>query len=130
MKKFLLTLFALCNLLTIRAAVQQPIHNFYKSDYGLGAQNRDVALQQNGMLYFANMSALLQYDGLSWRHYPIPAQGNNMRSLLIADNGDVYVGAYNEFGVFRAHAGGLDNYCSLSDSLPENQSPQRGRSGL
>ena len=121
MKKILLTFLALCSLLAMHAAVQQPIHNFYKSDYGLGAQNRDVALQQNGILYFANMSALLQYDGLSWRHYSIPAQGNNMRSLLIADNGDIYVGAYNEFGVFRAHANGLDKYCSLSDSLPESQ---------
>ena len=121
MNKFYTSLCALLYSLMTLAGVQQPIHNFYKSDYGLGAQNRDVALQKNGILYFANMSALLQYDGQRWSHYDIPSQGNNMRSILIAENGDIYAGAFNEFGVFKAGPEGLSPYRSLSDSLPASQ---------
>ncbi|MBP5318127.1 MAG: hypothetical protein J6Y77_01820 [Paludibacteraceae bacterium] len=122
MKKSLLTsLLTVCCLLA-SANIRQPIENFYKNDYGMGAQNRDIAQQHNGLMYFANMNGLLEYDGHQWQSYLIPeyAYGNNYHCLCIDDKGNIYVGAYNEFGVFRSSETGLQPYESLSDNFRKN----------
>lgn len=99
------------------ASLEPKVEHFTKSVYGAGPQNWGVAQQQNGIMYFANMNGLLSYDGLSWKLQYIPGTGNNVRSIFIDSDGSIYVGAYNEFGVFRADENGLKEYFSISSLL-------------
>lgn len=120
MKRLLTVLIVFLSILaSVSATIRQPIQNFYKMDYKLGAQNWGVSQQRNGLMYFANMNGLLSYDGIRWTSSQFPGSGNNVRSLKITPAGDIYVGAYNEFGVFKAQRNGLSEYESLSALLPE-----------
>lgn len=110
-------MFVVCS----HAAIQQPIQNFYKRDYKWGNQNLGVAQQRNGIVYFANMNGLLAYNGDSWEHHEIPGIGNNMKSLCIANDGNIYVGGHNEFGVFKSKEDGLTEYESLASRLSEEE---------
>ncbi|MBO4370525.1 MAG: hypothetical protein J5808_04080 [Paludibacteraceae bacterium] len=121
MKKHLLTLLVALSATCLWAGIRQPIENFYKADYNFGAQNRDIAQQHNGLMYFANMNGLLEYDGHQWTKYKIPeyAYGNSYHCLHIDDKGNIYIGAYNEFGVYKCTPSGLSPYESLSAGYRE-----------
>lgn len=99
--------------LGLYAKQSQSIKNFYKSDYNFGAQNWSLGQQVNGIMYFANMNGLLGYDGSEWDKRPFEGAGNNVHTMLVADNGDIYIASQNEFGVFRASENGLQDYESL-----------------
>lgn len=121
MKKLLISLIAWLCILTMQAAIQQPIQNFYKRDYNWGNQNWNVAQQRNGIMYFANMNGLLGYNGDTWEHFEIPGIGNNMKSMCIDNDGNIYVGGHNEFGVFKLKEDGLSQYESLASRLPDEE---------
>lgn len=121
MKKLLIILLGCLLTICMQAAIQQPIQNFYKRDYNWGNQNWGVAQQRNGIMYFANMNGLLGYNGESWEHHEIPGIGNNMKSICIASDGDIYIGGHNEFGVFRSKKDGISEYESLSNRLKEEE---------
>ena len=121
MKKLLIILLGCLLTICMQAAIQQPIQNFYKRDYNWGNQNWGVAQQRNGIMYFANMNGLLGYNGESWEHHEIPGIGNNMKSICIAGDGDIYIGGHNEFGVFRSKKDGISEYESLSNRLKEEE---------
>ena len=60
MKKLILIVWSLVFLLpAANAEIRQVIENFSKDDYEAGAQNWQVKQQKNGIMYFANMNALL-----------------------------------------------------------------------
>lgn len=98
-----------------------PIHNFLKSDYGAASQNWDIAQDEMGIMYFANNSGLLVFDGNHWRTYKVSNQ-SIVRSVEIADDGKIYVGAQGEIGYFFANEKGALVYTSLNSLFPpENQ---------
>lgn len=122
MKKLLLIFLSLlCLYLPATAEIQQVIESFGKDDYHAGAQNWQVKQQKNGIMYFANMNALLSFDGIKWQRHEVPGCGNSLRALHIANSGDVYVGGHNIFGVFRASNSGLGEFENLSNLLPDNE---------
>lgn len=58
-----------------RSTVDLPpfrIQNYTVDDYKASCQNWDLAVSYNGLLYVANNSGLLTYDGNTWRVYPLP----------------------------------------------------------
>ena len=122
MKKLILIVWSLVFLLpAANAEIRQVIENFSKDDYEAGAQNWQVKQQKNGIMYFANMNALLSFDGIKWQRHEVPGCGNSLRALHIADNGDVYVGGHNIFGVFKAGNNGLGEFENLSVKLPDGE---------
>lgn len=73
------------------------IRNYAPSEYNAHVQNFDIVQNQEGIMYFANFSGVLEFDGQSWR----TIQTSNMSqvtSLCIDSLGIIYVGARGELG--------------------------------
>lgn len=117
MKKFTFLVPLLLTVLTASATLNQNIQNYYKSDYGFGAKNWSAEQQKNGIMYFANMNGLLSFNGSKWEKRTFAGAGNTVRSLHIAQNGDIYIAAQNEFGLFKATADKLEDYKSLRTQI-------------
>ncbi|MCP5035514.1 MAG: hypothetical protein GY939_27255, partial [Actinomycetia bacterium] len=102
------------------------VQSFAPQDYGAHAQNWAIVQSPEGLLYVANGSGVLEYDGVSWRLIRI---SNRLaaRSLAIDTEGRVYVGAQGELGYLaavapqgrrRPDALGRMHYVSLLDHVP------------
>jgi DNA-binding CsgD family transcriptional regulator len=86
------------------------IRNFSRSEYSGGIQNWSFAETDNGLLYFANNSGLLEYNGNQWKLYK---SVNAVNRSVCADGNRVYVGAFNEFGFYEENERGMLVYHSL-----------------
>ncbi|MDB5137995.1 MAG: hypothetical protein JWP37_4598, partial [Mucilaginibacter sp.] len=94
------------------------IISYSRSDYNGGLQNRSIAQDKNGILYFANSEGLLSYDGTYWKLYPLPNK-TIVRSIAIGDDNKIYVGGQNEVGYFAPDKSGNLVFTSLKSLLPE-----------
>jgi ligand-binding sensor domain-containing protein/DNA-binding CsgD family transcriptional regulator len=95
------------------------IINYEKTTYGAGTQNWAIQQDRNGILYFANNEGLVTFDGTFWKTYPI-ANKTIVRSLAIAADHKIYIGAQGDFGYFSPAANGKLLYHSLIDKIPGN----------
>lgn len=97
------------------------IINYSRLDYRAGQQNWMIDQASDGRMYFANNEGLLEFDGLNWDLKPLPKE-ILVRSLLISQEGRIYVGGFNEFGYFEPDSLGQLVYHSLLDMLsPEDR---------
>lgn len=125
---FILLLAALC----FQAVAQQPrglpvIRKYNPQDYGAHRQNWAIAQSSDGIMYFANGKGLLSFNGEEWHLIMMPNRGH-VRSLAIAENGTVYVGANNDFGQLEAAPQGNLRFKSFLPLLtPEDRSFDRIR---
>ena len=94
------------------------IINYTKSIYNAGTQNRCIAQDKNGIMYFANYDGLLTFDGTFWKIYPLPHK-TIIRSLAIGSDHKIYVGSQAEFGYFSPGDNGKLTFTSLIPLLPE-----------
>jgi hypothetical protein len=90
--------------------------NFDKRTYGGDNQNWSVAVGNSGLIYFGNDRGLLEFDGSNWNLYTMPDKGI-VRSVTVGDDGNIYVGSYQEFGYWKSGNQGFLSYTSLSSSL-------------
>ncbi|WP_225035141.1 LuxR family transcriptional regulator [Winogradskyella sp. SM1960] len=97
------------------------IHNYTLAEYKAGNQNWDISRADNGKVYVANNSGLLEYDALVWEFYQLPNE-TIVRSVLAVDD-VVYTGSYEEFGFWKRDEFGTLGYHSLSDMIPDLISP-------
>ena len=90
--------------------------NFSKDVYKGGTQTWDIVQGSGGVMYFANNSGVLEFDGREWKSYRL----NNYTSVrsLFYDRSEpaLYAGGTNELGRFRCMPDGVV-YESLLDSL-------------
>ncbi|MBA4321766.1 MAG: hypothetical protein C0408_03005 [Odoribacter sp.] len=93
------------------------IRNFKKSDYKAGTQNWAIAQDQRGFMYFANNEGLLEFDGMTWNLYKMP-NSSMVRSIFIDSEGNIFVGAYNDFGKMISTENGKMEFSSLKKYLP------------
>ncbi|MGJ8548733.1 helix-turn-helix and ligand-binding sensor domain-containing protein [Winogradskyella wichelsiae] len=97
------------------------IHNYTLAEYKAGNQNWDITRADDGKVYVANNSGLLEYDGLIWKFRQLPNK-TIVRSVLSIDN-IVYTGSYEEFGYWNRDEFGCLKYHSLSDTILDVISP-------
>ncbi len=90
---------------------------FNSKQYGGHSESWDFVQDQRGMMYVANTSGLLEYDGVSWRMIE-NANKSLVRSLDADENGRVYLGCTGEFGYLGADSTGQKRYVSLMDFIP------------
>ncbi|WP_165836014.1 LuxR C-terminal-related transcriptional regulator [Marinifilum breve] len=109
---FLLFKSAMAETLDGKNLLLPHVENFQKGDYGGANQNWDAAQAKNGVLYFANSSGLLEYDGESWQLFELPGK-QIVRSVAVDSSGKVFVGAHEEFGFWQYNAEGQFEYHSL-----------------
>jgi len=113
---FLLISFFLIN----QAFPNQPlVRNFTRSIYNAGTQNWAIAQDQSNIMYFANNSGLLKFDGKKWTTFPI-MYGTNVRSVLCGKDGRFYAATFNEFGYYQELKNGRLEYYSLVNKLGNN----------
>lgn len=96
------------------------VRNYKRNEYKGGTQNWNIGQDKNGNLYFANNNGLLQFDGSSWRCYPLPNL-TSVRCLKIDDSGKIFVGGYNEFGYFQPDTKGKLRYTSLAKHVDKSK---------
>ena len=94
-----------------------PIQNFTRSEYQAETQNWDISQGEDGIMYFANNSGLLEYNGAHWQLYYSP--NNTILRSVEYINGKVYTGAYMEFGYWTRDNIGMLRYTSMSDKIEE-----------
>ena len=94
--------------------------NFQPTEYYGDEQNWAACQGSEGIMYFANNTGVLEYDGTTWRKIEI---SNNAAvfGLDIDDLGTVYVGGQDEFGYLKASDSGPLNYVSLKPKLNDKE---------
>lgn len=96
-----------------------PFSKYYSSkDYNGGTQNFAISQSSSGLIYIANNFGLLEYDGASWRRYPLP-NSTKVRDVLLDERGIIYTSGQGEFGYFQADQTGILRFHSLLDRLPK-----------
>lgn len=94
------------------------IKNYDQKTYQANAQNWSVTANKAGILYFANLNGLLEFDGSKWRTYPLPEK-NALRDVQCSGD-TIYVAASKEFGYFTPDRQGELHYTSLKHLLPSD----------
>lgn len=130
MKRIML-LFALA--MGLNAAAQKPesplarvwqqslpfITNYSTNEYKAAFQNWALVQDGNGLIYAANNSGVLEYDGVSWQLIQT-TEGNPVRSLAKDASGRIYVGGSGEVGYLAANAQNRMVFHSLKNKLPRS----------
>jgi len=115
-KKFIILLFLpLC--IKAQNTIGLPeIINYSKNQYNAGAQNWDIRQDKQGVIYLANNEGLLTFDGKTWQLYPLPNK-TIVRSVLVGEDGKIYVGGQDELGYFLPNAAGKLVFTSLINAI-------------
>ena len=95
------------------------IRNYPPDAYDGGAQNWGLLQDARGVIYVASTSALLEYDGVTWRKILTPTR-TTIRSLAADVSGRIYVGAVGDLGYLDVDATGETKFVSMVDKLPED----------
>jgi DNA-binding CsgD family transcriptional regulator len=104
-----------------------PLVNYPRAVYKAHNQNWSIGQSSDHLIYTANSDGLLEFDGASWKTYPLPDR-QIVRTVLCDDyrqpNGNierrVYVGGFAEFGYWNTLADGKLTYHSLSKNAKLN----------
>lgn len=88
------------------------LKNFMPKDYLAANQNWCITQANDGLVYIANQSGMLRFDGKSWKLISLP--GNlNIRSVHAAKDGRIYIGTFEDMGFFSVDEFGQYRYESL-----------------
>ncbi|MFY0593018.1 response regulator [Roseivirga sp.] len=96
------------------------IKNYLHTDYGAHEQSYRIAQNQNGLLYFTNVTGVIEFDGKQWA-----VDGNlsddSFRGISIAENGRIYTASKSLLGYLEADSIGLLQFHSLNELLPVDE---------
>jgi DNA-binding CsgD family transcriptional regulator len=98
-----------------------PLVNYRSAMYKAHNQNWSIAQSSDHFMYTANSDGLLEFDGATWKTYPLPDR-QIVRSVLCDDvlrpghktERRIYVGGFAEFGYWTKKPNGQLSYHSLS----------------
>nr|WP_321410527.1 triple tyrosine motif-containing protein [uncultured Carboxylicivirga sp.] len=93
--------------------IAQTNRSFSKKEYHAASQNWSVDFDNNGYAYFCNSTALLQFDGVTWKSYPSP-NSTIIRAVAIDKNDRIYTGGYRELGYWENNENNELIYSSLT----------------
>ncbi len=96
------------------------INNYLPKEYGANQQIWTIIQDKRGIMYFGNQNGLLEFDGASWRLYPMPNK-SVVRSLASGEDGKIYIGAQGDLGYFLSDSLGRLTFYSLMDFVPKNK---------
>lgn len=92
------------------------IRNFTIEDYNADFENWGIVRDLRGVMYFANGSGVLEFDGRYWNLIKI-ANNSDARSIAIDEKGTIYVGASGDFGYLAGDRQGKLSFVSLLDKV-------------
>ncbi|HOP03809.1 MAG TPA: SpoIIE family protein phosphatase [Tenuifilaceae bacterium] len=100
---------------------QLSLKNFTHREYLGHSQNWAVVQDYRGLIYVANNTGVLEYDGHTWR--TIPINGALARCLDTDNNGRVWVGGQDELGYIAADSSNTMRYFSLNHLIDDACKP-------
>lgn len=94
--------------------------NYFLSHYAPSSEKINylsfqIAQDEKGVLYFANKTGVVEFDGRNWNVAPTPGAV----FTITATGGEVFVGGVNGFGWLHWNGDNQRTYQSLSDQHPE-----------
>ncbi len=128
MRRFLLSSLLLYSLLQAPAAAQIAheadqvppavgtpfVTSYGPSDYDAQALNHMVVSDDRGVVYVANSSGILEFDGDRWELIPL----FETRALVRGREGRIWVGAQDEIGYLAPDSVGRTSFVSLLEKVP------------
>ncbi|NOZ35471.1 MAG: SpoIIE family protein phosphatase [Chlorobi bacterium] len=124
-KKYIFTLFFLFSISISFSQIESKgipyLKNYTRVDYDGNNQTFSIVQDNRGIMYFANQTYILEFDGNTWRKIFLPGDPN-IYSMVKDKNGRIYVGAsVGEFGYLKIGKKGNMKYQSLSSKIPEKK---------
>ena len=99
------------------------VERFTPREYRAHSQSLRFEFDKRGLLHVANLVAVLQYDGSTWRRLDVPGT-STVYGLALKDDGRIYTGCSGQLGYFETDATGSAAFVSLRDRIPpELRSP-------
>jgi len=86
--------------------------NFSKQLYRAESQNWSITADRHGIIYAANNTGLLEFDGIEWDFHPAP-NGTVIRSVAVDPQNRVFTSGYRELGYWERDSIGTLLYHSL-----------------
>lgn len=127
-QRILLLLYTCCLCFTL-VAQDQPspakleglptIHNYSVNDYNADVFNHAVVQDNRGLIYVANNSGVLEYDGSHWRLIKLPNKSRVYSLTVDKIKNRVYVGGVGEFGYLTPNKQGKTAFVSLLKMVPK-----------
>lgn len=102
-----------------RAAVVAPsilVQNYSVDDYKASCQNWDIAVSYYGILYVANNTGLLTFDGNTWKTFPLPDKTPIYNVSF--QNDSIYTRGKNSVGYWTADKVGNLIYHPIQELPP------------
>ena len=124
-KRYFFTLFFILSISISFSQIESKgipyIKNYSRVDYDGNNQTFSIVQDNRGVMYFANQTYILEFDGKTWRKIFLPGDPN-IYSLVKDQTGRIYVGAsVGEFGYLKIADDGKMKYQSLTDKIPEKK---------
>src|SRR6185295_1309284 len=91
------------------------LSHYTPSDERIDYLTFEMAQDEKGVLYFANKSGVLEFDGRNWSLITTPGPVYT----VTAQEGEVFVGGFSGYGKLAWDAKGGYTYQSLSQDHPE-----------
>lgn len=92
------------------------IRNYTPEEYKADFENWGIVRDPRGVMYFANGSGVLEYDGKYWNLIKITNK-SDARSIAIDESGTIYVGGSSDFGYLAGDSHGKLSFISLLDKV-------------
>ncbi len=94
------------------------IRNYTPEEYNAHEKSFEMVQDLNGIMYFANFSGILEYDGTKWTKIP-SSSGMRILSMNMNAKGQVFAGGLYDFGYLEKDKKGLTHFFSLVDSTED-----------
>lgn len=122
-KKYLFFVFVLFAFKFFSQTGEFFINNYLPKEYKGGNTNFGIVQNKEGVIFSANSSGVLSYDGYSWRNTKIQGEPT-ITSISISNNNEVFIGCDNgDFGIFNKDKRGIYQFFSFRNNIPENFKP-------
>jgi DNA-binding CsgD family transcriptional regulator/ligand-binding sensor domain-containing protein len=92
-----------------------PLQNYTAETYNAENQNWAISQSDDNIIYAANSSGLLEFNGAKWNLYTSP-NNSIIRSVKVIKN-KIYTGCYMNFGYWEKDNSGHLQYISISNSI-------------
>jgi DNA-binding CsgD family transcriptional regulator len=93
------------------------IANYRPLDYHAARQNWAATQDQQGIMYFANKSGMLEFDGVRWQVHTLPGNRGVRTVAFDTLSQRIYCGTFEEFGYWERNKFNELQYYSVSGDL-------------
>ena len=101
------------------------VQNITPDEYGHENQNYSIIQDERGVMYVANASGILEYDGNFWKLIKIKGSSR----LAIDNNQKIYAAGYDDFGYLSPNSKNQMTFVSLINKSDKKVKYVRPSSG-